>query len=64
MPIKRTSGSRKRWHRHLAHEECSQCFRAAEHAKTDAIVEGLDWATFTVQPDHTVVVTTDKDWTP
>jgi hypothetical protein len=40
----------------MAHSGCGRCARAAESAKNDAIVEGLQEATFTVAPDHTATV--------
>jgi hypothetical protein len=56
MTATKTSGRPIRWHRDMAHSGCGRCARAAESAKNDAIVEGLQEATFTVAPDHTATV--------
>ena len=56
MTATKTSGRPIRWHRDMAHSGCGRCARAAESAKNDAIVEGLQEATFTIAPDHTATV--------
>lgn len=50
-----------RWHRKQEHPQgCTGCARAADNAKTDAIMDGADEATYTYTLggiDHTVTVT-------
>lgn len=36
------------WERHMTHQACGKCLRAARFAKTDTIVEDMEWATQTV----------------
>lgn len=36
------------WERHMAHESCGKCLRAARMAKTDTIVDDVDEATRTI----------------
>ena len=44
------------WERHMTHDECGKCFRAARAAKTDTIVNETDQATRTIDNDHTAIV--------
>lgn len=44
------------WERHMTHDGCGPCLRAARFAKTDTIVNDTDQATRTIDNDHTATV--------
>lgn len=44
------------WERHMTHDGCGPCLRAARFAKTDTIVNDTEQATRTIDNDHTATV--------